>query len=308
MSKDTITKEYMKDKKIFSDVFNYYVFDGKQIIKEEDLKELDTNLIEMDIKDSSFQRYRDVYKEATIMLDDRATYFLLGIENQSNVDYSMVIRNMLYDSLSYRIQVRDIEKKNKNGKMKMNFISGLRKEDRIKPVISLVVYFGMDKWDGPKDLHSMFKESVRKKEILQYVPNYKLNIIEPYRMKDEDFDKLHSELKIVLQFIKYSNNKEKIKELIDNCEPVEKETVMLINEVTDAKMNYETKEGKVVMCQAIKEMLEDAKTEGKAEGIEENNKKNVINFYKNGVSKEIISKSLNITIEEVNKILESSQK
>ena len=56
------------------------------------------------------------------------------------------------------------------------------------------------------------------------------------------------------------------------------------------------------MCQAIKEMLEDTKTEG----IEENKKETAINFYKNGVSKEIIAKSLNITIDEVDKIVSKS--
>lgn len=43
------------------------------------------------------------------------------------------------------------------------------------------------------------------------------------------------------------------------------------------------------------------------EGAEENARKNAINFYKNGVSIEIIAKSLNMTIEEIQGIVNSEE-
>jgi len=43
--------------------------------------------------------------------------------------------------------------------------------------------------------------------------------------------------------------------------------------------------------------------EGKAEGIAENRIENALNLYKNGVSLDIISKSLNMDIEELKSIL-----
>ena len=69
------------------------------------------------------------------------------------------------------------------------------------------------------------------------------------------------------------------------------------------------------MCQAIKEMLEDAKTEGiakgKAEGIVEgktegeriNLENNIKTMSSNGASNEMIAKLLNMNISEVNAIL-----
>lgn len=39
--KDTITKRYLAQPKIFADAFNYYMFDGEQKIRPKDLKELD---------------------------------------------------------------------------------------------------------------------------------------------------------------------------------------------------------------------------------------------------------------------------
>ena len=35
--KDVITKKYMLDRRHFADAFNYYMFDGKQVIKADSL-------------------------------------------------------------------------------------------------------------------------------------------------------------------------------------------------------------------------------------------------------------------------------
>lgn len=41
MKTDTITKDYISDAAVFADVFNYYIHDGKQVIKPEQLEERD---------------------------------------------------------------------------------------------------------------------------------------------------------------------------------------------------------------------------------------------------------------------------
>lgn len=35
--KDAVTKEYMKDKRVFADAFNYLLYDGREVITEERL-------------------------------------------------------------------------------------------------------------------------------------------------------------------------------------------------------------------------------------------------------------------------------
>lgn len=40
--KDAITKEYMQDNEIFADAFNYYLYNGEQVIKPKQLRPLDT--------------------------------------------------------------------------------------------------------------------------------------------------------------------------------------------------------------------------------------------------------------------------
>ena len=41
-AKDTKAKEFLSNNERFADVFNYYMFDGKSVIKPEDLQEKDT--------------------------------------------------------------------------------------------------------------------------------------------------------------------------------------------------------------------------------------------------------------------------
>ena len=49
------------------------------------------------------------------------------------------------------------------------------------------------------------------------------------------------------------------------------------------------------MCKAIDDMMKDA--------VEKNKEENAINLYKNGVSLELISKSLGMSINKLKKIL-----
>ena len=55
-------------------------------------------------------------------------------------------------------------------------MSGFLKEDCIKPVITLVIHFGAEEWDGPLSLHEMM--SVSDIEILSFVENYRIHLIE----------------------------------------------------------------------------------------------------------------------------------
>ena len=89
--KDTITKDYMQDKDIFADAFNFLLYGGRQVIKPEQLRPLDTTSIVLPYGEDGqlvpIQKYRDVLKMVTAMEDDKAAYMLLGIENQSEIHY-----------------------------------------------------------------------------------------------------------------------------------------------------------------------------------------------------------------------------
>lgn len=115
------------------------------------------------------QKYRDLLKSAAIMEDGEAAYVLLGIENQTEVHYAMPVRNMLYDAMQYNQQVADTAAKHKEEKSRRDkqkqkisnaeFLSGFHKDDKLIPVITLVLFFNAGEWDGPRSLFDMLDMS-----------------------------------------------------------------------------------------------------------------------------------------------------
>ena len=88
---DTITRQYMNDSTIFADAFNFWVYNGRQVIQPEQLQPLNTTAVETlftsDGKNVPIQKIRDTLKYLTVMTDDAAAYAVLGIENQTDIHY-----------------------------------------------------------------------------------------------------------------------------------------------------------------------------------------------------------------------------
>ena len=258
-------------------VFNYYLYNGKQVIKPENLHEESISEIALPYseknKNTFIEKYRDIIKRCVVKSDNHYTYFLLGIENQSEIHYAMPVRNMLYDSLNYSGQVNRIEKNHKKCKDKLSsaeYLSGVTKSDKIIPVITLALYWGNEAWDGPKSLYEMFKETDL--DILRYVNDYHINLIEPKDIKD--FSKFRTELGKVLEFINASDSLAKMKEILENNHEyylhMDLESARMIETFGKAKIDmkqYEKNKEEVDMCKAIEDMILEGKQEGIQEGI-----------------------------------------
>ncbi len=199
MEIDTLARKVITKNDIFADVVNYFLFDGKEKIKSDDLKELDTAFKDK-VKDIDKQRFRDIYKEVVIKTDSKNTYLLVGIENQSKVDNRMLLRCLEYNIMSYYKQLDDIENKNKNAKIKL------------KPVITFVLYFGTKKWTGPKSLYEIL--DLKFDGIKNFITNPKLYIIAPNELDDNNINKFNSELRFILKYIKYSKQKAELNNVI----------------------------------------------------------------------------------------------
>ena len=138
--KDTITKNYMQDKTIFADAFNFLLYDGEQVIKPEQLKPIDTASLVLPYGDDGqilpLQKFRDVLKVATAMEDGNRAYLILGIENQSELHFAMPVKNMLYDAIQYSKQVEDAAKAHRKNKdspeSSGEFLSGFVPDERGK--------------------------------------------------------------------------------------------------------------------------------------------------------------------------------
>ena len=109
--KDTVTKDYMNDPRIFADAFNFFLYNGRQVILPEKLHSIDTTMIGIpygaDGAGMPVQKFRDNMKCLSAMTDDHAAYMILGVEDQSDIHYAMPVKDMVYDSLHYASQVEE---------------------------------------------------------------------------------------------------------------------------------------------------------------------------------------------------------
>ena len=110
--------------------------------------------------------------------------------------------------------------------------------------------------------------SVQDSEILSLVPDYRINLFSPAKIKDEELNNLQSNLREVMLFIKYSKDKRKLQELTSQTpgfRSLELKAARVIDSITGINLRFTETEGRVNMCQAVQEMCDDARAEGHQE-------------------------------------------
>ena len=175
-------------------------------------------------------------------------------------------------------------------------MSGFTKEDKLKPIITLTIYFGADTWDAPRSLKEMFEDV--DESIMQFVEDYKVHLIVPNEIRD--FDKFATDFGKVMKYIAVSKDKKALKELQNDeaFKSVDADTVRLLNACTNSNISISEGEEKMDMCLGLKELIE----EGREEGILLTKK--VYQLQRKGKSNDDIAKECDIEISQVMKILE----
>ena len=308
---DIVTKEYMRENTVFADAFNYLIYNGKKVIDPAKLTEIDSteialpfgnaekvkaekkrkeqeaewssvknesvrkkNTSRVGVKMDAVQKYRDVFKSMVIKQDEKTSYVLLGIENQTDVHYAMPVRNVIYDALQYGRQVADIaadhrrNKKDFPGKSNGEYLSGFFKEDHIRPIITLVIHFGAEEWDGPLSLHEMM--ATRDMEILSFVENYRIHLIDPAKLTEEELNKFSTSLKEVMGYIKYSKDKEKLMKFLrkDTRKTIEMNAARVIKTITNTPIEVSEEMEEIEMCKAIEDLILESEEKGEKKGEE----------------------------------------
>lgn len=317
---DNLEKEYLKQKEEFADVINLALGHGKKLVNPDDIYELDSNeLITISSEDKNdteaVQKYRDVLRlvkksDGNIL----KTRVIIGEEAQSHVHYGMPVRNMLYDAINYTNQIKALADKNRKNRSFGNsneFLSGIKREDRIIPIVTIVVYFSPDKWEGPFSLHELIEWEYVPDSIKDFVQNYKVIILQPCDLDNSKLECAESTLGKVMGLIKYSKNKTDfnnyIKQNREAFRSFPTHAAKIINSVCslDIPNEYFEKQEVVDVCQAVLEIKEEGKTEGKLEGrIEGRIEGKVLAYYELGISIVEIVKRVNITEKEIYDILE----
>ena len=136
---NNLIQQFFSDNERFADLVNVYV--GKDLLNASDLSEKDSQVIAKAGKEQKITtsgKYRDIIRKAAIGMD----FILIGIENQTEVNYAMPIRTLMYNAMSYDEQLRNIIKQNKRrkGLTSAEFLGGFRREDKVVPVFTIVLY------------------------------------------------------------------------------------------------------------------------------------------------------------------------
>ncbi|MDD3404229.1 MAG: Rpn family recombination-promoting nuclease/putative transposase [Hespellia sp.] len=265
-TKDNVINPFLSKPERFADVVNHGSFQGKKLIDPKKLTELDST------GKGSTKIARDIKK----LYNGKMKVAVIGIENQNNIHYAMPMRIWEYDVNEYREQLKGIRTRHEKEKdLKGDeWLSRFSKDDKLIPVLTQVVYYGIEPWDGPKSIYEMLDMPEELKPYQTLIGNYGLNLLEVNKI--EDLDSYDDDLKMVFGFVKYQKDKEKLEEFVTKnrklFENVPLETSKTIEVMANVKgvhkyMEEKTSdEGSVNMCEALQEMREEARLEGERNG------------------------------------------
>ena len=250
------------------------MFDGKEIIKADELEDIDTeepSILEHKDYAESIGAARDnvkIRKKSTIY---NVELVILGMEGQERIHYAMPMRVMGYDYGTYKKQYDDNAKKykNANGMSRDEYMSKMKKMDKFIPVITIVVYYGENPWDGALSLHEMLNIP---KEVEPFVNDYKMHLIEARKNNLKLHNINNIDLFNLLEIL--LNKDEKLKETKEKAiqyaseHDVDKSVIMTVAGAANCKMDYDMIAGKgsVDMCTVFEETRFEGRLEGRLEG------------------------------------------
>lgn len=254
---DDKTEDYFDNIYRFADMWNGYMYQGKEVIKVEELENTD-RIVGGWYKGKKKRVISDCAKLW------RGKYLrLLVLENQSYIDYRMVLRNMMQESFNYDKQWKALRDKHKEMKdLKADeYLSGMSKADKFIPVVTLVINLSGEKWDAATNLYDILDWGDDEK-IKDYVNDYKINLYDYHDY--ENFDEFKTSLKNLFEFIRYRDNEIEIKDRLladDRYNQLDEDTAKLIDDIS--KIEIEIVGGTGNMCKAFDDHMLRGKREGK---------------------------------------------
>ena len=251
--KDILEKKLLMFNDVFADFVNGIMFDGKDVVKEDELVDLSGwSHYKGDDSKHRFQD-RDVVK---LWKKENVVISLIGIENQDVPDEDMVFRVISYDGASYRTQL--VEKERRKRKKETENING--KVD-IFPVITFVIYYGEEEW---KHETTLYKRLNLDSELKHYVSDYSINLIDLKKLGEDDINKFKKDFKLIADYmVKGSKHKA---DRIDLNHPEEVSELILRLTGEELPFEVECEEGGKNMEKFFEPMFERAEARGRAEG------------------------------------------
>lgn len=290
--KDISGKEFFAERRRFAELFNAVIYQKKEVIHAEELEPASGNY-------PSFSGKGELGRD--IFMKDRKQNICYGLELETESDYSMPERIMVYDACEFEKQIKIILKEHgeEQGE-KEKFVyrdkkSRIRETEILLPVITVVLYLGTGHWEGKKRLSDLYGISEEMREALRgRLPDYGFSLTEADYL---DADGFATDLKEFFQAMQCRSDKRKLKELLktENFRWLKEDTARAIAVYLDRERLIKKVEAEGFnMCAALDELLKDermeGKTEGKAEGEKEERITIIRNMIREGLGHDIIQR------------------
>ena len=245
---DKILRGFFKVKAHFADIINAMLFDGKDIIHANELLLCDSDetiYFVYENRINVMERRRDILMHATV----NGIPVYIGLEIQSTINYSMPYRLLLYDTMTYHLQYKLIDKDH-------------REHFRPTGVMSTVLYSGDRTWHQP---HSLLDRILVPEPLKGLMNTWKGNIRDIKEINVELLrnEKVKSLVSAVQTIYRWNKDTSTIRELVLSKEVAIVVAVMTNSEELVIRIEKEERE-EVDMCQ----VLEEFKLESEMRGLE----------------------------------------
>lgn len=287
MGEKDITEKILFDyNDVFADIINVLIYNGKEVVTEDSLESSGVRSQYKADDSKVHEMERDVAK---FWKSHGVTLALYGIENQTKPDNLMPFRMISYDGAAYKSQI-------------------VAKCEQPAPVISIVLYFGRDRWNGPKAIKEVLNIP---NELDPYVCDYHINVFEMSWLSDEQLGMFKSDFKMVAEYFtmrrRDPNYRPKNKTIIKHVDEMLKLLAVFTGDhrfetlITDE--DYREKEG-ITMCEVLDREFAKGMEKGIEKGMEKGEEKGmakaILSLVRDGdISKELGAEKLGISIEEL---------
>ena len=274
---DKILRGFFKVKTHFADIINAMLFEGKDVIHANELLLCDSDetiYFVYENRINVMERRRDILMHATV----NGIPVYIGLEIQSTINYSMPYRLLLYDTMTYHLQYKLIDKDH-------------REHFRPTGVMSTVLYSGDRTWHQP---HSLLDRILVPEPLKGLMNTWKGNI---HDIKDINVEFLRNEkvkslVSAVQTIYRWNKDTSTIKELVLSKEVAIVVAVMTNSEELVIRIEKEERE-EVDMCQVLEEFKLESEMRGVERGLKQGKIQTIVNVIKSKfgfVSKELIMK------------------
>ena len=276
---DKKQKVYFEDPRKFADVWNALVYEGEQVVSWEGLRECSPVLVHAE-GEGAEERTPDVCMKETA---DGEMLAILILENQKEVDYGMAARVFLEEAMAYERQARGIRRRNrelyektKNAGRLGAYLYWFGKEDRLRPVSTLVLYWNDKEWDGARSLHELIDFSGAE-GMRGLVPEFRLHLYDMSKVEHQE--RFRTDVGTLVGLYQRRGDKEAFREFGNRAEAeggrkLDKLGLEVLGMLVSSKRLMkllETKKEKeeLTMCKAIEDIYEEGREKGIREGREE---------------------------------------